>query len=92
MAAPSSHLASQSGNFIKQRRQDRLCFKCGDRYYPRHQCKRQLLLLEGEDGIMEEVEEIMGAEELKGEDNREISLHALKGLANNKTIKVEGKV
>lgn len=54
MAAPGSHSAGQSGNFIEQRRQVGLCFKCGDRYYPGHQCKRQLLLLEREDGIMEE--------------------------------------
>ena len=36
-------------------------------------------MLEGEDGIMEE-EEIVEAEELEGEDNGEISLHAFKGL------------
>ena len=65
---------------------------CRDRYFPGHQCKRQLLLLEGEDGEWDEVEETQEVEELDGEYNREISLHALKGLANNKIIKVEGKV
>jgi len=90
MATPDNHSTGQSGNFLDQRRQARMCFECGDRYYSGHQCKRQLLLLEGEGGIMEE-EEIMEAEELEGEDNGEISLQALKGT-NNKIIKVEGKV
>ncbi|XP_052177566.1 uncharacterized protein LOC127791623 [Diospyros lotus] len=53
--------------------------------------ERQLLLLKGEDGIMVKEEEIEEPNELEGEDNGEIFLHALKGLANNKIIKVEGK-
>lgn len=92
VVAPSNHSVGQSGKLIEQRRQARLCFKCDDRYYPRHQCKRQLLLLEGEDGMMDEEEEIEEAEELEGDDNREISLYALTGLINNKIIKVERKV
>ena len=35
---------------------------------------------------MNEEEEIEEVEELVGEDNGEISLHALKGLTNNKII------
>ena len=64
-----------------------LCFRCGGKYL-RYQCKRQILLLEGEE------EEVQGeTEEEDGEeDNGEISIHALKGVVNNKIIKVEGKV
>ncbi|XP_052203128.1 uncharacterized protein LOC127808594 [Diospyros lotus] len=64
---------------------------CGDRYHPGHQCKRQILLLEGE----EEGEQDKAKEGVEGgdeEDNGEISLHALKGVADNKIIKVGGQV
>ena len=91
VTAPGSHPAGQGGNLIDQWRQARLCFKCGDRYHPRHQCKRHLLLLEGEEEAVEKEEEII-EEELEEEDSGEISLHALKGLTNNKIIKVEGRV
>ena len=75
-------LVGQNGKLIEQRRQAGLCFKCGDWYFLGHQCKRQLLLLEGEDGVWEEEEETQEAVELEGEDNGEISLHTLKGLTN----------
>ena len=39
-----------------------------------------------------EEEEIIEAPEQGEEDNGKISLHALRGLANNKIIKVEGRV
>ena len=55
---------------------------------PGHQCKSQLLLLEGE----EEMEEIpVAATEIEEEDNGEISLYALRGLANSKIFKVKGR-
>ena len=41
---------------------------------------------------MEGGEETEECKELGEEDNREISLHALKGVTNNKIIKIEGKV
>jgi len=53
-----------------------------------------LLLLEGqgeEEAEDEEGVEVEGIDE-GVEDNGEISLHALKGITNNKIIKVEGKV
>ena len=47
---------TQGDKLMEQRRQANLCFKCGDRYFPRHQCKKQLLLLEGEEENVEEEE------------------------------------
>lgn len=46
------------------------------------------LLLEGEEDEEEEGGEPSNVE---GEDGGEISLHALKGVANSKIIKVEGR-
>ena len=77
------------------RRQPGACYKRGDRYYPEHQCKCQLSLLEGdkEDRLeVEEGEEVEDFRKVGGEDDGEISLHALKGITNKKIIKVEGKV
>ena len=76
------------------RRQPSLCYKCGDKYYPKHQCRCQLLLLEKDTGgeLEEEWDGTQESRESGKEDNGEISLHALKGLTDNKIIKVEGKV
>ena len=41
---------------------------------------------------MEEGEEVEDLREIRREDDGEISLHALKGITNNKIIKVERKV
>jgi len=43
---------------MEQRRIAGLCYKCGDKYFVGHKCKRQLLLLEGEDEDNEEGEEL----------------------------------
>ena len=88
---PCRPLKTQGERLIEQRRQANLCFKCGDRYFPEHQCKKQLFPLDGEEDHLEE-EEVLETNEEGEEDNGEISLHALKGLVNNKIIKVEGRV
>lgn len=41
-------MGQQGGRVSKQRRPMGLCYRCGDKYFLGHQCKRQLLLLEGE--------------------------------------------
>ena len=50
----------RSGN-VEHRRQADLCFKCGDKYVPSSQCKRQLLMLE-RDEETGEIKEITTAE------------------------------
>jgi len=85
-------MQSQGGRVIKERRQVELCFGCKDKYFPKHQCKKQSLLPKGEEGVAAGKEEIIEPSEIEREDNGEISPHALRGLANSKIIKVEGKV
>lgn len=54
--------------------------------------QEKIALVEGEEEE-ENMEEIPAVEtEIEEADNGEISLHAIRGLANNKIIKVEGKV
>ena len=52
------------GNLIEKRRQLGLCFRCGDNYSPGHQCKRQLMYMEGYDGEKEEEGENVFYEEI----------------------------
>ena len=74
---------------MEQRRQAERCFKFGDKYALGHQCRKQLLLLEGEEEEEEEDEAMFG--DMGEEDNRAISLHAIKGVASSKITKVEGR-
>jgi len=75
----------------EQRRLAGLCFRCGEKYHMGYQCKKQILLLEGDEEPDQEVTEDENEEGIK-EDNGEISIHALKGVTNNKIIKVEGQI
>ena len=69
-----------------------MCFRCGEKYHAGHQCKRQILLLEGEEETGQELTEEDDCEEKVKENNGEISIYALKGVANNKIIRVEGQI
>lgn len=45
-------------NLIEQRRALGLCFKCGEKYYPGHQCKGKVNMLQSkEEDLQQEVEE-----------------------------------
>ncbi|XP_057999881.1 uncharacterized protein LOC110642382 [Hevea brasiliensis] len=70
------------------------CFKCGDRYYPGHQCKtQQILALQADEEGLEEVGNMGGEENYEGEGEEvEISLHALDGSISPNTLKIKGKV
>ena len=49
--------SSYGGRLGDQRRHAGLCYRCGNKYFPGHQCKRQILLLEGDEEEVHEVEE-----------------------------------
>ena len=88
--APVKHL------YMEQKRQLGLCYWCGEKYVPNHQCRRQLLQMEGLEEEVEEVEEVVveedekEKEEIEREEGGEISLHALQGCPSGKIIKVKG--
>ena len=65
-----------------------LCFKCGEKYFLGHNCKRQLLQLEGKEEEKEFTEEIAASDEIE---EGGISLHALEGCPSNKIIKMESQ-
>lgn len=91
LPAPPTNAMQQGGRMMEPKRPPGLCYKCRDKYYPGHRYGRQLLLLEGgevEEDAREEI--LVTGEEGDEEDNGTISLHAIKGVASSKIIKVEG--
>jgi hypothetical protein len=82
--------SNQKNNLIDQRRVLGLCFKCGERYYPGHQCKVKLQLLLGqEDEGMGEVTSELPAEEPNYPPLKEayVSIHATSNNIHTKTMR-----
>ena len=78
---------------MDQKRQLGLCFHCGEKYEQGHQCKKLLLAMEGqEEGEEEETGIKTNDEILEGNEGGEISMHALRGQAAGRVIKVKGLV
>ena len=88
MAKTAPNPAPVKSPSMEQKRQLGLCFHCGEKYGLGHQCRRQLLQMEGLEGDEGEVE-AAGEMEAAGEDG-EISFHALQGSPSGKIIKVKG--
>jgi Retroviral aspartyl protease len=80
---------------MDQRRALGLCFKCGDKYYPGHQCKIKLQMLLGE---QEAVEEEEYTELIQDEPNSPpleeafVSMHATHQNQQPNTMKFKGKL
>nr|XP_017233536.1 PREDICTED: uncharacterized protein LOC108207610 [Daucus carota subsp. sativus] len=74
---------------FQYRRNNHLCYKCGEKYNQGHQCKNQqytyMLMEEGEKDFLEEMIE-------EGEEGtvEEVSLNALSAKIDRKTINLEG--
>ena len=95
LGPPKTNYNGVKGITIEQRRQLALYYKCGDKYGPSHQCKQQLLKMEGKEEEKDEEEGEVNEEdmELAGEakvedEGREISFHALRE-PTGKIIKVK---
>nr|CAD1831522.1 unnamed protein product [Ananas comosus var. bracteatus] len=83
---------------FEQRRAVGLCYKCGDKYDPGHQCKSQMM---NSIHAYQEVTEIFDEETLQGteeevepgseeEGEMGLSVHALSAADNQDTIKIKG--
>jgi hypothetical protein len=48
--APKSLVPVNNRALMEQRRALGQCFKCGDKYFPDHQCKVKIQMLLGQDG------------------------------------------
>ncbi|KAL4281742.1 hypothetical protein GQ457_03G022050 [Hibiscus cannabinus] len=81
---------------VEYRRTHNLCFKCGERFTPGHQCKvKQLNSMEEEEEQEEEAPQEERTEETHGQedgDNLEISMNALTGNTGYSTLRIQGVV
>ncbi|KAE8675396.1 C2H2 and C2HC zinc fingers superfamily protein, putative isoform 1 [Hibiscus syriacus] len=82
-------------NLMDYRRQNNLCFKCGEKYLPGHQCKtRQLNMIteEVDPSLLEvcptDAEQIQQQEE----ENLEISMNAITGCIGHNTLRIQGTI
>lgn len=76
----------------KERSAKGLCFNCDEQYAPGHKCKGKLFLMNMENECLVEMigPAVEDAEELDGE--MEISMYALTGSFNPRTIKLAGTI
>ncbi|KAL8167549.1 LOW QUALITY PROTEIN: hypothetical protein V2J09_009048 [Rumex salicifolius] len=85
--APS---AATNSNERLLRREQGLCFRCGAKYSPGHQCKSSLAQLEFTNGEVETGEE---SEEQSQEDSKvEISFHQISGSNISSTLRLRGTI
>ncbi|EEF33105.1 conserved hypothetical protein [Ricinus communis] len=75
-----------------ERRCNNTCYRCGNKYYPRHQCKNKALLYMG--GEEEECaeDEYTSFIEDKGVGEVELSMHATSGSASSNTLKIKSSI
>ncbi|KAL4310989.1 hypothetical protein GQ457_01G000170 [Hibiscus cannabinus] len=81
---------------LDYRRADNLCFKCGEKFGPRHQCKVKQLNLKEEEEVPREMEEFTEEKQFP-EDNQvegalEISINALIGNVGCNTLRIQGTI
>lgn len=79
-------------DFQTRRRLNPTYYKCGDRFFPGHQCQpKKILAIQGNKDENEEWS--LGEEDVEIEDDEsEISMHALDGSTTPNTLKVKGIV
>jgi hypothetical protein len=74
---------------MQERRENKLCYYCDERYEPGHKCKRRhIYLLEGEE-LEDNYEEEKDAE---NDEEPIISMHALAGATSHQMIRVRGNI
>ncbi|GMI79894.1 hypothetical protein HRI_001658700 [Hibiscus trionum] len=83
-------------SLVDYRRTHNLCFKCGEKFTPGHQCKTKQLNCMEEEDLARETEE--GEEELEEPERRveggelEISINALIGNTSHSTFRIQGLI
>lgn len=79
------------------RRANNLCFRCGDKYEPNHQCAKKaevhaLTMEDHQAEISEEVLELMELQDLANAQELSLSLNAVSGSDNEGTIRIRALV
>ncbi|XP_039027637.1 uncharacterized protein LOC120161466 [Hibiscus syriacus] len=87
--------SSPNSNLIDYGRQHNLCFKCGEKFQPYHQCKSRNLnmMTEEENTIPTEIVPIDSDQQLvQEEENLEISMNAITGCISHNTLRIQGTI
>ncbi|KAL4385166.1 hypothetical protein GQ457_15G026180 [Hibiscus cannabinus] len=84
-------------SLVEFRRSNNLCFKCGEKFGPGHQCRFKQLNMMEEDETLESFEEqdmLMEQSAVKDqtEGNLEISMNALTGSVGYNTLRIPGTI
>ncbi|KAE8654131.1 Thioredoxin superfamily protein [Hibiscus syriacus] len=82
-------------NLMDYRRQNSICFKCGEKYIPGHQCKtRQLNMIteEIETSLLEVCPTDAEQNQQQEEENLEISMNAITGCIGHNTLRIQGTI
>lgn len=100
LMAPKADNAGTStrNTLIDQRRALGLCYKCGEKYYPGHQCKVKVHMLLGDgeeelEAIPEWKEEVqITPDQMEGTVEAIVSVHATSNNPNLKCMKFKGQI
>ncbi|KAL4309278.1 hypothetical protein GQ457_01G012100 [Hibiscus cannabinus] len=85
-------------SLLEYRRTHNLCFRCGEKFTPGHQCKiKQLNFMEEDEQLavkdeMTESAELEAELERSGEEELEISMNALTGNVGHSTLRIQGSI
>ncbi|XP_039019648.1 uncharacterized protein LOC120151187 [Hibiscus syriacus] len=82
-------------NLIEYRRQNNMCFKCGEKFVPGHQCKaKQLNMMIEEDIILPSDTLPTDSEQqvIQEEESLEISMNAITGCIGHNTLRIQGSI
>ncbi|KAL4369229.1 hypothetical protein GQ457_05G012890 [Hibiscus cannabinus] len=78
---------------IEYRRNNNLCFRCGDKFHPGQPCKQKHFnLMEEQTDNPEELLQIQDSHSEQEDDKLEISMNALTGSVGYSTIRIQGTI
>ncbi|XP_039023154.1 uncharacterized protein LOC120155744 [Hibiscus syriacus] len=86
---------TQKQNLIDYMRQNSLCFKCGEKFVPGHQCKAKQLnmMIEDENVLPSEIlANDPEQQNLQEEESLEISMNAITGCIGHNTLRIQGTI
>ncbi|KAL4348459.1 hypothetical protein GQ457_17G002920 [Hibiscus cannabinus] len=93
---PATNTPNTKQSLVEYRRTHNLCFKCGEKFVPGHQCKMKQLNSMEEEEIQGELEELVDETEEKegnqADGTLEISINALIGSVGCNTLRIQGTI
>ncbi|XP_039039589.1 uncharacterized protein LOC120177547 [Hibiscus syriacus] len=82
-------------NLLEYRRQNNLCYKCGEKFSPGHQCKiKQLNMMIEDEPVLssETLPNELEQQVLQDEESLEISMNVITGCIGHNTLRIQGTI